>query len=67
MDYLFKEHGIKHGNEDAQSFDFLFGLVVKRLEADESGEPPKCDHEGGDLTGSPVSAPAELSGGRGVN
>ncbi|KAF4764971.1 hypothetical protein HAV15_003400 [Penicillium sp. str.  len=67
MDYLFKEHGIKHGYEDAHSFDLMFDLVVKRLEAEESGEPPKCDDGDGDLTGSRVSAPAELSSGRRVN
>ncbi|KAJ5483146.1 hypothetical protein N7530_002392 [Penicillium desertorum] len=66
MDYLFKEHGIKHGHEDARSFDLMFDLVVKRLEAEGPVEPPKCDHEGGDLTGSRASAPAELSSGRGA-
>ncbi|KAJ5864442.1 uncharacterized protein N7529_006358 [Penicillium soppii] len=64
MDYLFKEHGIKHGHEDAKLFDLKFDLVVKRLEAEESGEPPKCDHDGGYLSGSHVSASVELSSGR---
>ncbi|KAJ5865199.1 uncharacterized protein N7529_007115 [Penicillium soppii] len=67
MDYLFKEHGIKHGYEDAESFDLMFDLVVKRLEAEESGEPPKRDDKAGDLIDSRVSAPAELSSGSGLN
>lgn len=66
IDYLFTEHGIKHGYEDAKSFDLMFDLVVKRLEA-ESEEPPKCDDQAGDLTGSRVSAPAEVSSRSGVN
>ncbi|KAF4769353.1 hypothetical protein N7455_008968 [Penicillium solitum] len=66
IDYLFTEHGIKHGYEDAKSFDLMFDLVVKRLEA-ESEEPPKCDDKAGDLTGSRVSAPAEVSSRSGVN
>ena len=69
MDYLFKEQGIKHGFEDAESFDLMFDFVVKRLEAEESGEPPKrekCEEKGGDPTSSCVSAPAELSSGSGA-
>ncbi|KAJ5817268.1 alpha/beta-hydrolase [Penicillium robsamsonii] len=65
MVYPFKEHGIKHGYEEAESFDFMFESVMKRLEVEESGEPPKRDDKSGDLTGNRVSGPAELSSGSG--
>jgi hypothetical protein len=70
MDYLFREQGIKHGLGDAESFDLMFDLVVKGVEAEEAGQAPKCEkceEEGGDPTGSRASAPAELNSGSGAN
>ncbi|KAJ5300214.1 hypothetical protein N7508_007457 [Penicillium antarcticum] len=70
MDYLFKEQGIKHGFGDAESFNLMFDLVVKGVDAEEAGQAPKCEkceEQGGDPTGSRASAPAELNSGSGVN
>ncbi|KAJ5766664.1 uncharacterized protein N7511_004280 [Penicillium nucicola] len=70
MDYLFREKGIKHGSEDAASFNLMFDLVMQGVEAEEAGQAPKCEkceEKVRDPTGSRASVPAELNSGSGTN